>query len=197
MRSRARSNWSNPSSSGLLNRDMRDIRSQPLLSSERAREAWLPSRRPRTGAVTESDKPLAGQFKAGCRPRGFRRTGRRSGAENPAISRNSERNRESLNRAAPILLQESGPLHIDAIFGADASDGPAHGNEAIVSEALQFLDRFSGGLGLGALDHAPRQLGRQRGTLELGPRQLQGRAEMLHEVGHPLVAPGQMINEAG
>src|SRR6202166_691897 len=150
MRSRARSNWSNPSSSGLLNRDMRDIRSPPLLSSERAREAWLPSRRPRAGAVAESDKPLAGQFKAGCRQVICRRSGHRLGPANAARSRNPARNRAGMIQAAAILLQGSGPLHVDAVFGPDPRDGPADGDEAIVSEALQLLDRFAGGLDLGA-----------------------------------------------
>src|SRR5579871_1373346 len=176
MRSRARSNWSNPSSSGLLNRDMRDIRSLPLLSSERAGEALLPSRRPRAGTVAESDKPLAGRFKAGCRRTAVRRRGPGCGTQNATRPEDPERYQAALDRVAPILPLGSGPLHVDAVFGPHPRDGPPDGNEAIVSEALQFLDRFAGGLGLGALDHAPSQFGRQGGTLEVGPGQLQGRA---------------------
>src|SRR5262249_32650594 len=64
--------------------------------------------------------------------------------------------------------------------------------DAVVTKALQVLDRPALGLFAGALDHAVDQRLRQLRRLVVGPGQIEGRAELLEHVLHAALAAGQM-----
>src|SRR4029453_16096941 len=107
--------------------------------------------------------------------RGERGTRDKGASERLAFSRAARIARRAERGKAPHRGAAAGSL-------AGVLDGLHDADQAVVAEALELLDRPALGLGLGALDHAVDELLGEVRRLELGPRQLQSRAELLEHV---------------
>ena len=83
------------------------------------------------------------------------------------------------------------------LAGPEAVDAVDQADQQLVAVPLPVLDRAAAGLDRRALDHALGKLRRQLRRLQLGPGQLQGRAELLQHVRHAGIAAGQVEGQAG
>ena len=70
-----------------------------------------------------------------------------------------------------------------------------HRDQAVVAQPLQLADRAAARLLVGLRHDLVEQLVGQLGRLQLGPGQLQGRAELGHEVAHALLAAGDAVDQ--
>ena len=95
-------------------------------------------------------------------------------------------------------LEQHAVVALDDGAGAVAHRAQAlhHRDQAVVAQHLELSDRAAGSLLVGLPDEAVEQLvGQLRNVHQLGPRPLQGRAELGHEVTHAGLTPGDAIGE--
>ena len=72
-----------------------------------------------------------------------------------------------------------------------------HRNQAVVAQPRQVPDGPAGRLGVGLGDDPGDQIVGELRPLEMGPRELEGRSELLQEVAHSCLTPGQPVGEKG
>ena len=81
---------------------------------------------------------------------------------------------------------------------ADALQSADHGDEAVVPQCLELADRSTLGLLVGLHDEPVEQLVGELGDVgQPGPRPLQRRAELGHEVAHARFPTGHPVDEEG